>query len=414
VRQARPFVAESVSGRVAVIAATAGTGSFATQFWMPFLPFFLLRIGATSDANALFWLALALSGQGIGRILAGPAWGYAADRYGRKIMYVRALYAASVTTVIAGVATAPWHVIVAFTLQGMLSGFIPAAVALTSVSVPRQRLTGSLAIVTAAQYLGTTVGPALGAIFAGILGLRGAIVAGAMLPSIAALVATMFVPRDEVELRPASSEAKLSRRERLRGFASHLSVQLALALFLYFVLYATSNVLRIAAPIAIKQILHGVQATSVVGVAYTASGMGSVIGALALARFVIRPPRVRLSLTAVLLVTAASHLLLALAGSVLLFTAWFTVISMAQGAMIPAANTMIASSVAPAWRGTVFGVASSFQALAFIIGPMSAALFAAFSLPVGFAIVGAFLLLTAGVLATGLREPELGMREAYG
>ena len=400
-------MADSVSGRVAVIAATAGAGSFATQFWMPFLPFYLLRIGATSDANSLFWLALALSGQGVGRILTGPAWGYVADRYGRKIMYVRALYAASLTTVIAGVATAPWHVIVAFTLQGALSGFIPAAVALTSVSVPRERLSSGLATVTAAQYLGTTVGPALGAIFAGVLGLRGAIVAGAVLPSIAALLATIFVPRDEVERAPASGAPRPTTRERLREFASHLTVQLALALLLYFVLYATSNVLRVAAPIAVKQILHGAQATSAVGVAYTASGLGSVVGALLIARIVIRPPKMRLSITAVLVMTAASHLLLSLAGSVLLFTVWFSVISIAQGALIPAANTMIAASVAPAWRGTVFGVASSFQAAAFIVGPMSAALFAAFSLPIGFAIVGAFLLLTAIVLGTGLREPEL-------
>src|SRR5579875_2712095 len=103
--------------RVAIIAMTAGFGSFSTQFWIPFLPFYLQRLGARSAADALFWLGVALAGQGAGRLLTGPIWGVLADRYGRKLMYVRALYAASLTGVVAALATAPWHVAIAFTLQ---------------------------------------------------------------------------------------------------------------------------------------------------------------------------------------------------------------------------------------------------------------------------------------------------------
>jgi DHA1 family multidrug resistance protein-like MFS transporter len=392
---------------VAIIAISAGIGSFSTQFWIPFLTFYLLRIGATSPANAVFWLALALAGQGIGRILTGPIWGYLADRYGRKPMYVRALYAASLTMLIAGFARAPWYLVAAFSLQGALSGFIPAAVALTSVTVPRHRLSTSLATVTACQYLGTTVGPALGAIFAAFFGFRGAILAGAALPSIMAAIVTLTVARDEVAPR-AAAVAGTPERGRLSQFTRQLSAQFGLALMLYFVLYAGEQVLRTASPIAISVITHVAAPTVDVGVAFTAAGVGSVAGAFGLSRIVIRPHRMRLSLVIVITLQALAHILLATSASAHLYSLWLGVIFFAQGAMIPSTNTLIASSVTPAWRGTAFGVASSFQAAAFILGPLSAAGFATFSIFSGFLAVGGVFLLTGIVLLVFLKEPEIG------
>lgn len=390
-----------------MIAVGAGVGSFATQSWMPFLPLYMLQIGARSDASALFWVAMATAGQGVGRIIGGPIWGIVADRYGRKLMYVRALYGATVTIVVVGVATAPWQVTAAFVSQGLVSGFIPAATALTSVSVPRTRLTNGLAMLTGAQYLGTTIGPALGALTAAALGLRGAILATAALPSLAALLITVFVPRDIVERRPASTMAKTRMsREQLAALIANLSLQFAIALFLYFVLYSTSNVLRIATPIFLKTIQHGGSNASATGIAFTFSGLGSVVGALGLARLTFRH-HLRLSLVVVLAGSAVAYVLLATAGSVPVYIVWFGLVAVAQGAMIPATNTLIATSVAPERRGTAFGIASSVQAIAFVsVAPIAAGL-ARFSITAGFVAIAVVLLLTAALVFAGLKEPAV-------
>src|SRR5260221_470869 len=76
----------------------------------------------------------------------------------------------------------PWHIAVAFAFQGLFSGFSPAAIALTSVSVPDSRLSRSLGTVSGAQYLGGAIGPALGAGLAIIAGYRGAIVIASAMP----------------------------------------------------------------------------------------------------------------------------------------------------------------------------------------------------------------------------------------
>jgi MFS transporter, DHA1 family, multidrug resistance protein len=396
---------------VLAIAVTAGVGSTSTSFWGPFLAFYFLTIGATSDANALFWVGLTLTAQGIGRILTGPLWGLLADRYGRKAMFVRALFAASITGFIVAFAREPWHVVVAYFCQGSLSGFIPAAVALTSVTVPRSKLRAGLASVTAAQYLGTTIGPILGAVFAASLGLRGAIMAGAALPALMGVVAMIFVPRDHVAPRPKSETPGRSRDSwRLREFMREISPQFAIPLFLYFALYAGEQVLRTASPIAIKDISGVAVPTTAVGIAFTAAGIGSVVGAFGLSRFAIRPGKTRISLTAIITVQALLHIVLARSVSVPEYIICLGTIFIAQGAMIPSTNTLIAASVSSAWRGTAFGIASSFQAAAFAVGPLSTAVFATFSLFTAFLAVGGLFLVAAAVIFFGLREPDLEER----
>ncbi len=212
------------SAAVLVIAFGAGMASFSMNFWIPFLPLYMLQLGATSDANALVWVGIATTGQGVARLVSGPIWGVLSDRVGRKLMYIRALYFATATTAIAAFATEPWHVAIAFACQGLFSGFIPAAVALTSVTVPDSKLNSSLGLVTAAQYLGNTVGPAVGAGLAIVFGLRGAIVAAAIMPALAATLVVFMVPRDRVSKRTAPTESPggeaLSGKLRASGKAS--------------------------------------------------------------------------------------------------------------------------------------------------------------------------------------------------
>ncbi|MGH2588179.1 MAG: MFS transporter, partial [Dehalococcoidia bacterium] len=135
-------------------------------------------------------------------------------------------------------------------------------------------------------------------------------------------------------------------------------------------------------------------------------------GAVLLSRWVSRPGWMRLSLTLLLVVSAFATALLGLAGSVVVFTLLFAIISLAQGAMLPASNTVIAASVPAERRGTAFGVASSVQALSFIVGPTSATIFAATSFATGFGNVGLALLATALATFLVLREPDLGGQPA--
>jgi DHA1 family multidrug resistance protein-like MFS transporter len=85
------------------------------------MPLYLLKVGAKSEADALFWIAVATTAQGIARLVTGPIWGVLSDRYGRKLMLLRALYLATPTTLIAAFVWQPWQMAIALTFQGLFS-----------------------------------------------------------------------------------------------------------------------------------------------------------------------------------------------------------------------------------------------------------------------------------------------------
>lgn len=397
------------SAAVLVIAFGAGMASFSMNFWIPFLPLYMLQLGATSDANALVWVGIATTGQGVARLVSGPIWGVLSDRVGRKLMYIRALYFATATTAIAAFATEPWHVAIAFACQGLFSGFIPAAVALTSVTVPDSKLNSSLGLVTAAQYLGNTVGPAVGAGLAIVFGLRGAIIAAAIMPALAATLVVFMVPRDRVQKRGDATESTGGEAvvQEDPNFWKSLSFQFYLALFLYFFLFAMTQMVRLATPLAIGDITGGDNVEGLVGIAFTIAGVASVVGVLFIGRRWVRPGVFVKMLVLGSLLTAAAHILLAMSFNVPLFILWFSLISLFQAAMLPASNTLIASAVPRDRRGTAFGLAGSAQALAFMVGPLTAAGFAAVSMNLGFVVFGLLFVALAVLLYFKLREPTL-------
>jgi DHA1 family multidrug resistance protein-like MFS transporter len=394
---------------VAVIALGAGMASFSMNFWMPFLPVYMKQMGAADGASALTWVGIAYTGSGIARLVSGPAWGVLADRYGRKQMYLRALFAATITTLIAGAATEPWHVAVALTSQGLLSGFIPAAVALTSVSVPGSRLTGALGSVQGAQYAGNTVGPLIGALLAGALGLRGAVIAGALVPATAGLIALVAIPRDATNASPVLDTAPNVKPSegRLTALTGGLSVQLGLGLLVFFTVHMAGGMVRTAAPIALEKFAHGGSLTTLVGWTFAAGGLASVVGALGLARLVRAPGRMRVTLVLVIVAAAAAHAALGAVAGAGAFVAAYAFTGLCQGAMLPATNTIIAAAVPHDRRGAAFGLASSVQALAFVAGPLSAAWFSTFSLATGFVLLGVMIASVAVATLIGLQEPEM-------
>src|SRR5512140_3276419 len=67
---------------VTAIASATGSTSLLMNVWFPFLPLYMLQVGAKDDAAALFWVAVGASAQGAGRLIGGPLWGLVSDKLG--------------------------------------------------------------------------------------------------------------------------------------------------------------------------------------------------------------------------------------------------------------------------------------------------------------------------------------------
>src|SRR5947209_13982212 len=84
--------------------------------------------------------------------------------------------------------TRAWHVLALRAVQGLFAGYGALSVAMAAESAPRERMPAAIGLVQTAQRLGPAVGPVIGGIFAGLVGLRRAFIATALFYAIGLVV----------------------------------------------------------------------------------------------------------------------------------------------------------------------------------------------------------------------------------
>ena len=170
---------------------------------LPFAPFFIQNLGITDPDAVKFWSALSVSSPPVGMAIMAPIWGYLADRYGRKMMMLRANFSAMI--ILFGMSLSPnvmVFVILRF-LQGAFTGTVTAAMTFVSSSTPSSKQGKALGFLSVAVYSGSMVGPILGGFLAEIIGYRNSFIASGFLLMMAALL--ILIPVQENFVRPISA-----------------------------------------------------------------------------------------------------------------------------------------------------------------------------------------------------------------
>ena len=138
----------------------------------PFLPLFVRELGVQSlDASAR-WSGFVFAGPFLLSFFLSPIWGNLGDQYGRKIMTLRAIFGLAIAQVLSGLAQNPTQLLMARLLQGALSGFLPAAMALVASNTPESKTGYALGVLQSATAAGTVLGPFIGGVLADLIGYR--------------------------------------------------------------------------------------------------------------------------------------------------------------------------------------------------------------------------------------------------
>lgn len=130
--------------------------------FLVFFPSHLATLGVTADKIPM-WTGLIFGAAPLVASVMTPIWSALGDRYGRRLMTIRAMLAITVFVGAMAFATQPWHLLLLRLGQGCFSGFIAPSITLVSVAAPRDRqglVAGSL---QTAMAMGAIIGPLLGA-----------------------------------------------------------------------------------------------------------------------------------------------------------------------------------------------------------------------------------------------------------
>jgi DHA1 family multidrug resistance protein-like MFS transporter len=369
------------------------------QFFMPFLPLYVRELGVTDPGAVALWSGLLAAVTPAVSGALGPLFGRLADRFGRKLMLIRSLAGFTVIIAAMGLVTSVQQLFVARFLQGLFAGFTPMAMAVASVSAPRDKVPVAIARVQAAQLLSVAVGPAVGGVVASHLGIRPAFFVTAGLCAVA-LVALVALFREARPLEPGEARA-VPRAVPLRTFLTypHFVAVTVLLLIAQFV----DRGLALLIPLHVAHLpgVPAVAATS--GLIISVAAVGAALSAGLAARLARVVPVGRL-LLAQLIAGGLLCAAMALAGSWVSLLVMRTAVALCLGGCLTLAYSLGGMIVPPETRGAAFGWLALGVQIGTAASPLATGALAAVSLASAFLLNAALALVAAGVLVFGARD----------
>lgn len=166
----------------------------------PFLPIFVKELGVPDLKEAALWAGAALAASTIINSPMTPFWGAMADRFGRKLILIRAFAAIAASNIAAGMVATPLQLVGVRLGAAFFTGAIPLSYALITSSAPRSKVAQSVAYLQTTTIIAGAIGPLIGGVTVDRIGVRpGFFFAAAMcLVSILLIVFVFREPRREV------------------------------------------------------------------------------------------------------------------------------------------------------------------------------------------------------------------------
>ncbi|WP_341279120.1 MFS transporter [Paenibacillus sp. FSL H8-0537] len=334
---------------------------------IPFLPLFLEDLGVSSVSEAGFWAGAIFAAHYVTLFICQPIWGRIADRYGRKMMLLRAGFGMAIVIAMMGFAEAPWQLLLLRLLNGAFAGFSPSATAIVSTNTPSSRMGFAMGTLHSGNISGTVMGPLIGGLLAEWLGLRSVFFITGTVMFLAALL-TAIVVKDHFVKADQHSEQNVST---IGGFlvlcrVRQIPALLAVSVMIQFALTGSLPFI----PLFVKE-LHGEAGMLAlyVGLVSSVTGVSNMIFAPLLGRRSDRTGPHRILSYSMLgaCVVVLLHYFVAYYWQLLLLR---FLLGMFIGGLIPTVRTLIKQYVPKGMETRAYSFDTSAVSLGAVLGPI--------------------------------------------
>lgn len=333
---------------------------------MPFLPYYVASLGVGDEKAVQMWSGLIFAANFVTMAIFSPIWGAAADRTGRRRQMLRSGFGMAGVVALMGLVTSPWQLLGLRLLQGVASGFVPAAVAFAAANTPVESTGFALGLLQTGGAAGSIVGPLLGGVLAKTLGSYRPIFFLTALACVVAATLVLFLLRED--FTPPARSRKQSFLGDLRETAANQMVfAMSVVYFINFFAIMTAEPILSLFLRKLDIPTHWVDLAA--GIIFSSSGVANVITAPFLGRHGDRIGFRRILIACL----SASAVLYALQAFVT--AAWQLLIlrfllGACLGGIFPSANALVARSAGRELQGRAFGLTNTAVFIGNFLGPI--------------------------------------------
>jgi len=348
--------------------AVCVAGSFSTivamTLLLPFLPLYVEQLGVHDPAQIVEWSGVAYGATFFTAALCAPLWGRLADRYGRKLMLIRASLGMAVAMSLIGTATSVWQLVALRLLAGLLGGYASGSNVLVATQTPKHRTGWALGVLASGIMAGNLAGPLIGGALPPLIGIRATFwLAGALIFAI--FLATTFLIREERPVHAAAS-GKPPGAWSLVADRRPVVAMLATGMLLMFAVMSIEPIITVY----VQQLVDDARRVTLVsGVVMSACALGSILSASWLGRLADRVGHWNV-LTGGLVASALLLIPQAFVAAAWQLIALRFLMGLALGGLLPCVTSLIRHSAPARATGTLLGWSTSSQYVGQVTGPL--------------------------------------------
>ncbi len=349
-------------------------GSFTTivamTLLLPFLPLYVEELGVSGHAAIVQWSGIAYGATFFAAALVAPLWGRLGDRYGRKLMLVRASFGMAVAMSLTGMVQDIWQLVLLRVLIGLAGGYSSGSTILVAMQTPKNRSGWALGTLAAGIMAGNLVGPLVGGALPPLIGIRNTFFLAGGVIFLSFLATTLFIKEDPQRRPAATGEA---RAKRQAGAWARIPDKGPVAAMLFtgmLLMFATMSIEPILTVYVGQLVERRESVTLISGVVMSAAALGSILSASRLGKLADRIGHWNV-ITGALAVAA-----LLLIPQAFVSHSWQLIVlrflmGLALGGLLPCITTVIRHNVPDAVGGNVLGLSISAQYVGQVAGPLA-------------------------------------------
>lgn len=344
----------------------AFTTIVAMTLLLPFLPLYVEHLGVSDPAAVAQWSGATFGATFLSAALTAPLWGRLGDRYGRKLMLIRASLGMAVAMALIGLAQNVWQLLLLRLLAGLLGGYASGATILVATQTPKARSGWALGMLTAGIMAGNLTGPLIGGLLPPLIGIRHTFFLAGGVIFMTFLATSLLLKEAPRPLQPRGGQAAvaklgLGQRQQRRTVATMFWI----AGLLMFALLSIEPIITLY----LIQ-LHSEHLTLMAGVVMSSAALGSMLAAARLGRLADHVGHWRV-LSGCLVAAALLLIPQAFVSNVWQWVLLRFAMGLAMGGLLPCIASIIRHAVPEQMAGRMLGYSTSSQYVGQVLGPLT-------------------------------------------